>query len=192
MGTATVSIIASSAVAIAAIINAGYQQSRGRAHGRELSDLEAVRSALAEAAAVLHRSEYALDDALSTLRSWGAAFFKDEERAKPYVRLEEIGREADQLKGRLRILFGPAHPVALLFDDANAAMLDAFRALGMIKVEPPAERGTPEQGEIREWAAEQRKRVETARENFGIALEQFIAAAHAAAGAKLPADDEPA
>jgi hypothetical protein len=186
----TVSVISSGVVALAAIANAGYQQNRGRAHDRELSDLEAVRSALAEAAAVLHRSEYALDDALSTLRAWGAAFFEDEERAKPYFRLEEIGREADLLKGRLRILFGPTHPVALRFDDANTAMLDAFRALGMIKVEPPAERGTPEREEIRGWAKEQRERMETAHKNFGIAQGQFIEAAHVAAGARLPEDDD--
>ena len=143
---------------------------------------------MAEASAALHRTEYALDDALSTLRAWGAAFFEDRQREGPYQALEDVGREGDLLKGTLRILFGPEHPVALAFDHANAAALDAFRALGLIKMEPPAERGTPERGEIREWADGQRERVETARENFRIAQEEFVAAAHAAGGARLPAD----
>jgi len=190
MSTATVAVITSTAMGLSGLVVGYLGQRQGRAHERELSDLEAVRSALAEAASVLHRSEYALDDALSTLQSWNAAFFEKEERAKPYFRLEEIGREADLLKGRVRILFGPAHPVALRFDDANAAILDAFRALGMIRMEPPAERGTPERGEIREWTNQQRERIETAHENFRFAQEQFIEAAHVAAGARLPKGDD--
>jgi hypothetical protein len=99
MSTATVAVIASTLMGLSGLVVGYLGQRQGRAHEREISDLEAVRSVLAEAAAVLHRSEYALDEALSALRAWGAAFFEEEGRAKPYFRLEEIGREADLFKG---------------------------------------------------------------------------------------------
>jgi type IV secretory pathway VirD2 relaxase len=55
-------------------------------------------------------------------------------------------------------------------------------------MEPPAEKGTPERREVRQVVKEQGERVETARENFRIAQEEFVAAAHAAGGARLPPD----
>jgi hypothetical protein len=181
-----VALLAANLVTLAVAAAGFWRQRRGFAHDRELSDLESVRSVMADAAAVLHRMEYALDDALATLRGWGAAFFESEEREKPYKVLEAVGREADLLKGQLRVLFGPEHLVAVAFSNANTAMLDAFRGLWMVKMEPPAERGTPSQQEVREFERQQGERVETARDNFAAAQEQFVKAAHTAGGAKLP------
>ncbi|HKI86227.1 MAG TPA: hypothetical protein VKA53_05745 [Thermoanaerobaculia bacterium] len=190
MSTEAVAVVATSAVALATIGSQFLQQRRGHKHDRELSDLASVRGDMAEAAAVLHRMEYALDDALRSLRAWGVAFFEDEEREAPYKTLERVGREADVLRGRLRILFGPDHAVALAFDEANTAMLDAFRALWMVKMEPPAEQGTLERRESAQWVRDQGVKVVAARERFGLAQEQFTAAAHSAAGAWLPSGSD--
>lgn len=149
LAVAIVSVAVSGTVAVAAIVAQLRQQRKSLEHDRKLSDLDSVRGVMAEAAAVLHQMEYALDDATATLRGWGAEFFENEEREAPYRALATVGREADLHKGTLRILFGPEHPVALAFDHATAATLDAYRALGMIKMEPPAEKGTPEQREVR-------------------------------------------
>jgi hypothetical protein len=183
-----IAVVASSVVALAAIGAAFWQQKRGFVYERKLSDLESVRGVMSEAAAVLHRVEYALDEANSTLIQWGARFFEDEERARPYDLLEEVGREVDGVLGQLRIRFGPEHPAAVAFGDAGAAMLDVFRALGLIKLEDPAIKGTYDEREVVGMVAQQRDRISTGRENFGIAQEQFVSAAHSAAGAKLPAD----
>ncbi|HEU4737589.1 MAG TPA: hypothetical protein VFS54_00765 [Solirubrobacterales bacterium] len=188
LAVAIVSVAVSGAVAVAAIVAQLWQQRKSLEHDRKLSDLDSVRGIMAEAAAVLHRMEYALDNATATLMGWGAGFFDNEEREAPYRALATVGREADMHKGTLRILFGPEHPVALAFDAATAATLDAYRALGMIKMEPPAEQGTPERREVRAWVEEQRERLETARQNFRVAQDEFVAAAHAAGGARLPPD----
>lgn len=183
-----IAVVASSFVAIAAIGTAFWQQERGFGHERKLADLESVRGVMSGAAAILHRIEYALDDANSTLMEWGAAMFDNEARAKPYYQLKEVGREADGVLGQLRIRFGPDHPATLAFGDADAAMLDVFRALGLIKMEDPDVKGSYDEGQVDQMLKEQRKRVTTGRENFGIAQEKFVQAAHAAAGAKLHAD----
>jgi hypothetical protein len=44
----------------------------------------------------------------------------------------------DRVLGQLRIRLGPEHPATVAFGEADAAMLDVFRALGLIKVEDPA------------------------------------------------------
>lgn len=186
LAVAIVSVAVSGTVALAAILAQLWQQRKGFEHDRKLSDLDSVRGVMAEAAAVLHRMEYALDDANAALRGWGAEFFENEEREAPYRALASVGREADMHKGTLRILFGPEHPVALAFDASTAATLDGYRALWMIKMEPPAEQGTPERREVRQFVEEQRERLETARENFRIAQDEFVAVAHAAGGARLP------
>lgn len=186
MDAGSVIAVAGAQIVALAAIGAGFwQQRKGFANERELADLESVRELMSEAAAVLHRVEYALDQAHSTLVEWGARFFEDEERAKPYRELEAVGREADGVLGQLRIRFGPEHPATLAFGDADAAMLDVFRALGLIKMEDPAISGTYAERQVAEMLEAQRERVARGRENFGIAQEQFVAAAHASAGAKL-------
>lgn len=189
MDAGSVIAVAGAQIVALAAIGAGFwQQRKGFVHERKLADLESVRDLMSEAAAILHRVEYALDSANSTLTEWGAAFFEGEEREKPYRQLEEVGREMDGVLGQLRIRFGPGHPATVAFADADAAMLDVFRALGLVKVEDPAIKGSYEEREVVEMVAQQRDRVRTGRENFGIAQEQFVAEAYAAAGAKLHAD----
>jgi hypothetical protein len=180
-----IAVVGAQAVALAAIGANFLQQRRAFANERELTDLESVRGLLSEAAAVLHRVEYALDEANSTLIQWGGAFFENEERAKPYRELEAVGREADEVLGQLRIRLGPKHSATLAFGDADAAMLDAFRALGLVRLEEPAPAGTPTREEFAEMMEQQRDRVSAGRENFNIAQEQFAEAAHAATGVRL-------
>jgi hypothetical protein len=183
---AIVSVGVSGAVAIAAILVGVWQQRRLFEHERHLADRAAVQEVLSDAASSLHRAEYAIDDAGLKLIEWGAAMFENEERAAPFGRLRDQGRELDAVVGQLRIKLGPEHPATLRFDHADAAYLDAYRALDMIRMEDPAITGTYAEQEVAEFVAEQRRRFQQSRGNFKIAQEQFVALAHSAAGAQLP------
>lgn len=168
-----------------AIVATSWQQRRGFVHEREQADRPGVRGLLSEAVGLLHRLEYALDDANVTLIQWGGAFFEDEERATSYRELEAAGRETDALRGQLEVLLGSDHPATRAFREAATAMLDAFRALGLIRMEEPTTREERADPYMAELVDEQRKRVGAARESFGTAKERFLRAAHAAAGATL-------
>lgn len=61
MDTDTVAVIASSVVAIAAIVADRLDHGAGRQQARELADLEAVHDVLDSAAELLHKGSYALD-----------------------------------------------------------------------------------------------------------------------------------
>ena len=67
MDTATVSVVASSVVAVAAIASTWLQHRAGLKHERTVVDLDNVRDVLDEGAVVLHRIAYVLDDLRSQL-----------------------------------------------------------------------------------------------------------------------------
>jgi hypothetical protein len=64
LAVAIVSVAVSGTVAVAAIMAQLWQQRKSLERDRKLSDLDSVRGVMAKAAAVLHRMEYALDDAM--------------------------------------------------------------------------------------------------------------------------------
>jgi hypothetical protein len=154
-----------------------------------MADRDAVRDALSETAAVMHRAEYAIDAVSAALLGFGSTMFDPDhpERARPQSELEAVGRELDQALGRLRILLGPRSNVTLAAEDANTALLDGFRAVGLIRLEDPDGEGR-RANRIADRNDELVDRVQQARENFKIAEEQFVERAHAAVGADLPDD----
>jgi hypothetical protein len=71
------------------------------------------------------------------------------------------------------------------YADANAAILDAFRAAGLIRIEGPAESAEAVKataGLVRDVS----QRLKAAGVDLDAARGAFLAAAHRAAGAKLP------
>ena len=184
-----VSVALTSTIALAAIIANVVQQREGFRHDRGMADRDAVRDALAEASAVMHRAEYAIDAVSAALLGFGSTMFDPDhpERAQPQSELEAVGRELDKALGRLRILLGPRSSVTLAAEDANTALLDGFRAVGLIRLEGPDGEGR-RANRIADRNDELVDRVQQARENFKIAQEQFVERAHAAVGADLPGD----
>jgi hypothetical protein len=182
-----VSVAVSGLVAVAAILVGVWQQRRLFEHERGIADRGAVRGILADAAAILHRAEYAIDGASLRFTEWGAAMFENDERAKPFATLRDTGTEFDAALAQVKIALGPEHEATLALQDADAAYLDAYRALDMIRMEDPAITGTYAEQEVTEFIGRERDRFSTGRDNFKVAQEQFFERAHSAAGARLPA-----
>lgn len=191
---AIISVVLTSLTAMAAIGAGLWQQRQGFHHERGVVDRGAVRELLARAAATLHQAEYAVDEAVAALVAYGAGMFDDDhpERLAPYTKVEAVGVEFDKVLAEVRILLGPDHPATQSLEDADAAFLDAFRAMKMIRLEDPAIKGTYAEREVAAMVAGERDRARAGRENFKVAQEQFVRRAHAAAGAALPVvEDRP-
>jgi hypothetical protein len=186
-----VSVALSSLIALAAIAAGVWEHRKGREHERGIADRESVRDTLAETAAILHRAEYAIDDLHVTLLQHGSTMFDPAhpERVKCKDDLEETGRELDLAVGRLRILLGPKSSVTAALEEADAALLDAFRALGLIRLEDPEGEGRRAQ-RIESVNDEQRERIERDRDDFKAAQARFVERAHAVAGADLRGDED--
>ena len=145
-------------------------------HERRMADLAAVRDVVEEGAVHLHRVAYVLDDVRSHLMSK-----LDEWHAK----LTEFGERYDELSERMKVRLGPDHEVTREFVGAGESVLDIYRAIGMIRLEPPAEEAhvrVDRQNAINE----QRQRITNARERFDTHRAGFIDAAARTAGAILP------
>jgi hypothetical protein len=191
---AIISVVLTSLTAIAAIGANLWQQRQGFRHERGVVDRTAVRELLSRAAATLHQAEYAVDEAVAELVAYGASMFDDAhpERLAPYTKVEAVGVEFDKVLAEVRILLGPDHPATQSLEDADAAFLEAFRAMKMIRLEDPAIKGTYAEREVAAMVAIERDRARTGRENFKTAQEKFVRRAHAAAGAALPiSEDQP-
>jgi hypothetical protein len=186
-----VSVALSSLIALAAIASGVWEHREGRKHERGIADRESVRDTLAETAAILHRAEYAIDDLHVTLLQHGSMMFDPAhpERVKCKDDLEETGRELDLAVGRLRIHLGPKSNVTAALEEADAALLDAFRALGLIRLEDPEGEGRRAQ-RIETVNDEQRERIERDRDDFKAAQARFVERAHAVAGADLRGDED--
>jgi hypothetical protein len=145
-------------------------------HERTLSDLDAVRSVLEQGAVHLHHVSYALDEARTNLQTRA-----DAHRGA----IESLGRRYDELSERMKVRLGPEHEATEHFVSANEAVLEIYRALGMILLEDPAD--TPETRRERgAFIGNQRTRIETARSMFDEERTAYVAAAARAAGARLP------
>jgi aspartate aminotransferase-like enzyme len=187
MDAGGVAAISSSAVAIVAIIANEVRHRRSLQHARELADLESVRGVMDDAAAALHDATYAIDGVRAGVLQHGLGLFEDEGREKPFRAVRRAGERLDQLLERLKIRLGREHEAVKAFETADAAALEIFRSAELIKLE---DRPTPGDDtaahHVADFLAEQRKRIDAEREEFGVSRDEFIDAAQRAAGADLP------
>lgn len=185
-----VSVALSSLIALAAIGAGVWEHRQARKHERAIADRGSVRDTLAETAAILHRAEYAIDSLQVTLMQHGSAMFDPAhpERTQCQDDLRAAGRELDLAVGRLRIQLGPKSSVTVALEEADAALLDGFRALGLIRLEDP-EGQEPRTARIEVGNERLTDRIGKARDDFKAAQARFVERAHAAAGADLP-DEE--
>jgi len=185
--TASVAVIASSTVAVAAI-GAGWLQHRGSLkHQRKLADLGNVRDVLDDAAALLHRVAYVLDDVRLALTQYEGGFFRAESRVETYRKLERCGQECDALRERLAVRLGRRHEAVKTFAEADEAVLTIYRALGVIKLEvdPPPDPSAAKQ--VATIVNAKRDEITEQGVVFDERRVDFMAAAHGTAGAELPA-----
>jgi hypothetical protein len=177
--TATVSVIASSVVAVAAI-GAGLVQHRGRLrHEREVVDLDNVRDVLDEAAVTLHKVTYTLDRVPSELA------IRREFTAEGVTETPEQLRAGSEaiaaLLERLSVRLGRDHPVVREFAAADGAVLKVLDVLEVLRATPEPPAGLPALpwgGRDAEFVREQEAKVGTNRERFDVARERFVAAAN--------------
>lgn len=194
LAVAIVSVVVSALVAIAAIGAAVWQQRQGFGHEREMADRASVRDSLAEAAAILNRAEYAIGEVNVAVIQHGSTIFDPEhpDRLEPLNRLRDAGKELDQAVGLLRVQLGPRSSATTALAEADAALLLAFRSANRLRYLGPDPKGA-QVARIEDRNDQDTQLVDQGRENFKAAVERFVERAHAAAGAKLPADeDQPA
>jgi hypothetical protein len=113
-------------------------------------------------------------------------FFKSDEGTEVYAELERFGRDLDALRERLQVRFGDEHPVVAAFCEAGEALLDVYRAAGLVRLEDPPDGSPAAAHAVRQFYDRTRRRLTTQRERFHRAREDFIEAAEAVAGARLP------
>jgi hypothetical protein len=187
MSTETVAIIVPAFVALAAIWSMAYQHLRGLSHERALVDLGNVRDVLDEAAVALHRAAYVLDEVRSTLiQHDGVRFFKTAEGTQMYKELGGHGQVLDALYERLSVRFGRDCKVAVVFKEADEAVLGVWRAVGSLRHEPESDGTAAVSAEIKSVNRQQKTEIEAERKAFDAAREAFVASAYSAAGARLP------
>jgi hypothetical protein len=155
----------------------GWRQgSRTEGHERTLADLAATREVIEQGAIHLHHIAYALDDVKQNLVGKAEAAHEE---------LKVLGRTYDELVERMKVRLGPEHEVTRKFVGADEAVLEAYRALEMIVLEPPADEPSA-QRERHAAIDQQRQRVTAARDRFDVHRREFIDAAARTGGAKLP------
>lgn len=186
MDTATISVIASSTVAVAAIGATWLQHRATLRHERTVVDLDNVRAVLDEAAVKLHRVAYVLDDLRSKLTQHRPVrFAQSEEGTELYRRLGDRGQELDVLLERMSVRLGRDHDVSKALSAAEGAFLKIYRAVGLLRLEDPGDGGEAAERQIREFERKQVEKVGLNRERFDQAREWFIEAAKNLAGARL-------
>jgi hypothetical protein len=183
--TATVAVIASSTVAVVSIGANVFQNERRLRHERRLADLDAVRSALDDAAAELHATAYVLDEVRSQVTQHTPDFFKSEKGTETFIELGRRGKELDALNERLRVRFGRDHEVVAPFIETNEAVLDIYRAAGLVRLEPGGDGSPASAHQVAKFHDETRDRLIAGRDRFDGAREAFIVAAQRAGGAQL-------
>lgn len=183
--TATVAVISSSVIALASIAATAFQHERRLSLDRALKDLEAVRGALDDAAAALHRTAYVLDDVRSQVTQHAPAFAKTEKGTEVFAKLGQHGNELDALTERLSVRFGRKHDVVSTFRTATEAALAIYRAVGRARLEPDADESPAAVRAVQDFHDETRATLALQRTSFDDARRAFIDAAHGAAGAAL-------
>ena len=184
--TATVSVVASSTVAVAAIGAAWLQHRAGLKHERTVVDLNNVRDVLDEAALALHRISYVLDDLRSRLTQHRPIlFFDSDDGTELYRRLGDHGEVLDALLERVSVRLGRDHDVAKALSAADGAFLKIYRAVGLLRLEALADESEAARRQVDRIEREQVEKVGLTRERFDQARESFIGAAQRLAGARL-------
>lgn len=186
MDIETVAVIASSAVAIAAIVAAWLQHRASLKHERTVVDLDIVRDVLDEAAVALHRTAYVLDDLRSQLTQHRPiAFVHSDDGTDLYKRLGDHGEALDALLERVSVRLGRDHDVAKALSAADGAFLKIYRAAGLLRFEDPAVGSEAARHEVERIEREQVEKITLNRERFNKAREWFIGAAQRLAGVRL-------
>jgi hypothetical protein len=186
MDTATVSVIASSTVAVAAIAATWFQHRAGLKHEREVVDLDNVRDVLDDAAVALHRIAYVLDDVRSRLvTNRPAPFFHSGEGTELFKRLGNHGEALDALVERVSVRLGREHEVAKALSAADGAFLKIYRAAGALRLESLDDDSEAARRQIEKIEQEKKEAIGLNRERFDKGREWFIASAHRLAGARL-------
>lgn len=186
MDTATVSVIASSTVAVVAIGATWLQHRASLKHERTVVDLDNVRDVLDEAAVALHRTAYVLDDLRSRLTQHRPIpFFHSDDGTELYRRLGDHGEVLDALLERVSVRLGRDHDVAKALSAADGAFLKIYRAVGLLRLEDLADESEAARRQVERIEREQMEKVGLNRERFDKAREWFIGAAQRLAGARL-------
>jgi hypothetical protein len=184
MDTPTVSIVATSTVAVAAIISTYFQHRANMKHQRSLSDLDDLRGVLDDGAVALHQCAYSLDDLRSQMTQHRpVSFFHSEDGADLYRRIEGEGKALDALLERMSVRLGRGHEVAKAFSAADGAFLKIYRAAGLLRLEDPGDGSQSSRDQVRQFERKQAETIEISRERFDKAREWFIAASQRLAGA---------
>ena len=182
-----IAVVIANVVAIVAILTGLWQHSKTLAQERQLSDLISVRDVLVKAASLLHRAEYALDGVRLNLAQYGMGFFGNAVYEEPYEELKRLGKAADEMLAELRVRLGPKHRAVRAFEGADAAMLLTMRSMETLKLEGTDAQDPGVRDALRIAMSEIRNDVKESRDIFDARQAEFFEAAHAAAGARLPA-----
>ena len=167
-----VSDIVAGVVGVGGLLFGWTERQRTEKHERTLTDLGAARDVIEDGAVELHRVAYVLDD-LRGPRTKTLDVVRTE--------LSDFGKHFDEVSERLKVRLGPDHDVTRAFVGAANATLEIFRAVGMIRDEPPAEEPHVRR-QVRQYKQDQRDRIDAERERFDQHRNEFIqAAAHLAA-----------
>jgi hypothetical protein len=186
MSTATVSVVASSMVAIVAIGATWLQHRASLKHERTVVDLDNVRGVLDDAAISLHQIAYLLDSLRSKMvQHKPVSFFHGDEGAELYRRLEEHGEALDALLERLSVRLGREHEVVRALYAADGALLKIYRAVGLLRLEDPADGSEAARIQVEQFEREQEEKFGLNRERFDQAREWFVQAAQRLAGTRL-------
>jgi hypothetical protein len=125
------------------LVAAGWRQNHDTLENqRRIADLGHVRGLLDDAAVALHRAAYVLDEVRSGMTKHSPNFFTSEPGTEVFADLDAEGKKLDALVERLRVRFGNEHPVVVAFRQADEAMLDIYRAAGLVRLEDPPD-GSP-------------------------------------------------
>jgi hypothetical protein len=204
--TATaIAIAAPNAVAATAIVGGWRQHSKaleaqrelaeaGFDNQRRLTDLDNVRTVLDDAAVMLHRDAYALDRVRFNLTTLGAGLLESKVGQEVFDELTAAGQGSDLLIERLAVRLGRDHAVVVALTSASEAALEAWRSVDRLRLAPskddPDERLQRHRFELGNKA---RDEVAEHRKLFDASREEFMDAAHRAAGAVVPGQaDDPA
>jgi len=124
---------------------------------------------LGEGAVALHRVACALDSVRDRLTEYGAGFFEEELRARPYDHLCRLEQEMDALTEQLSVNLGREHEAAAAFAAARAAVCDIVRALDLLR-----DRDSHQVFNRQKVADEAMEQLEGRRATFDACRDQFM------------------
>lgn len=137
------------------------------------------RIVVGDCAIALHWAARALDSLRARLTQYGEGFFATEQRAKPYLDLERVGREMDALTEQLAVTLEREHEAVVAFANARAAVSDIVETVGLLK-DPQRHKVV----DVHKFVEQTIARVQDQREEFDACRDRFMAAAR-----DLPGED---